>query len=229
MIQGIKIEKLRNSEFIPFIKNTIQIIQAHPEIKEYISSQLNTLSSRFEIITNKYKQDKSSELTEVLDDLDNKRDRTLNGIIQLLEAYTHHYQPGTVQSAELLLHSIETYGSSISRIKRVAETSIIESIVNKWNTEPNLADAVSHLLLADWLDVLNKENKQFNKTYIERTQKTADPLDLNLKELRKQTTSDYRDLINLLKAHATINKDSLFDAVSGELNSLISQYKKSTR
>jgi len=101
--------------------------------------------------------------------------------------------------------------------------------VNKWKTEPNLAAAVSNLLLAEWLDVFNKENSQFNKTYIERTQKTADPLDLNLKELRKQTTSDYRDLINLTKAHATIIKDSLFDAVSGELNSLISQYKKNTR
>ncbi|MBS2098126.1 DUF6261 family protein [Carboxylicivirga linearis] len=228
MIQGIKIEKLRNSEFIPFIKNSIQIIQAHPEIKEYISSQLNTLSAGFEIIITKYKQDKSSELTEVLDELDKKRDKTLNGIIQLLEAYTNHYKPSTVESAELLLHSIETFGSSISRIKRVAETSIIDSIVNKWKTEPNLA-AVSNLLLAEWLDVLNKENSQFNKTYTERTQKTADPLDLNLKELRKQTTSDYRDLINLIKAYATINKDSLFDAVSGELNSLISQYKKNTR
>jgi len=102
-----------------------------------------------------------------------------------------HYDETTRQAAGLLLNKIHNFGPSIARQNYPTETTSINGIIDSFNTEPKLKEALKLLKLAEWTKKLDSQNKLFSKRYIDRIDESAKQSDDKIKELRSTTTENF--------------------------------------
>ena len=224
MFLSIYLTHLRHNEFIQFITNLLGIITGNDLETLKLQSESDDLTALLATITALYKPDLASQLTKLLEQDDERRDRAFVGIQSLIEAYTNHYDEATKEAALALALSLKKFGTRITKQNYQAETATITAIIEEWKREANLIAALSKLSLNEWVGELSTSNTQFNTHYIDRVKEDAAAPDVKIIVLRKEAIQSYRSLTNRIQAYATIGEVPVYAAIINECNSLIEKY-----
>ena len=89
---------------------------------------------------------------------------------------------------------------------------------------PVLLAALVTLNLTEVKDEMITANDLFNEKYIDRVEEDADDDQESSTKIIEEAKVDYKKLMKLIDAYATISKTDEFDLTINRLNSLISRY-----
>lgn len=226
MFNSIYFHNLRNHEFSQFIADFVKLGENKPVVKETLGEQFTLLKSINEKIAVLMNRQQGSNLTQVIETIDDSRDATTMGISMVLEGYTYHYDPIISEAAKELLSSIKKFGTPITRTNYQEQTSFTTQWINEWKNKPALASHVLTLNLGAWMDKLYADNTDLNNAYLARVKEESIQPDDNINDLRKQMTANYRELLTYIQAHMVISKQAEFSALIDETNVLIDKYNK---
>ncbi len=217
------ISKYRNGEFVKYIANIITIGGNHDLATLNLAEKHSALEPLYTKLTAVFKQDRGSDLTREIIELDKTRDSDYNGIRGVVGSYaSHHHDEATKNLAAALLKVLESHGSNLARLSYQEQTAATEDIVNK--VEQNHADALSTLNLTGWFNHMKTTNQQFNTTFLARNKEYAEAPQEKLAELRDETTAALQEFIKFTNAYATINDTGAYDALINEVNALTHSY-----
>lgn len=227
-MNSIDIQKLRNAEYLQYVKDYLGIINLNTPEQLEIEAKLTTLTTKSTELEALYKKALASDKTQELLLLDERRDNAINGIYYFLLGYTYHYEADQNHKAQLLLTNMALYGSGISRLNYQAETATVNNLLRDWENKPDLADAISSFNISAWVNELKTANEEFNTKYLSRTQEYGDASPETIKTKRDETNTAYyalRDRIDAL--HLLVETPpSPYATVINQLNALTDQYNK---
>jgi hypothetical protein len=225
MITGIELARLRNSEYIQFIKDTLSITLANNPVTLNVKPQFDNLQLGLTSLEALFVTEQGSAITEQVTAQDYRRDNAITGISALINAYTFHFDPIIVTHAKNLNWQIGQYGNGVARENYQSETAIITGIITDFNTKPDLIAAVTALQLTAWKNELEAANTAFNVAYLQRTQQIGTASPETILATRQETNAKYYEMKDFINSYFTINKGAApYDKVTGELNALIDQY-----
>ncbi|CAL2107968.1 conserved hypothetical protein [Tenacibaculum sp. 190524A02b] len=225
-IKGIDLTKLRNAEFIQFIRQTIEFTKEKDLTVLPITDQLTQLEGKLAVLETLQKQEKANALTQEIEELDNLRDNAIKGISFITAGYTYSDDTAVKEAAITIQNSIKSYGygSGIAKLNYNAQTATVISILNNWEENVSLSNAITLLKLTTFKESLKNANMAFNTLYKERIQQYAADNPENLKGIRLETIPLYYEFRDYLVAYETINSTQIGKELISQLNALIDQY-----
>lgn len=220
-IKYLSLPRLQNEEHFEF----------HTEFKDLVirfaPGQLNIAQEFNSLYLPLYSQEdeafkliRKSSLTARLAASDEVRDRAINGITRLVEAYTYHFIPEWAEAAQRLKVILDAYGH-VARKSYDKETADITNLLQDFDS--HVAD--SELLnLRDWIEELNIANNAFAELLAERYTESADKTELRMKNVRKEIDSVYSLIVQIINARITIEGEEMYAPFVRELNLRIDHY-----
>lgn len=225
-MNAIDLFKLRNAEYLQYMKDFTGIINLNNPEQLAIDAKLNAFVSKTDELEALYKKALASEKTQALLAIDERRDDAVNGIYYFLLGYSYHFDPMRKQNAQILLENMALYGSGIARLNYQAETATINNLLRDWENKPELADAIILFDLSSWVNEMKATNDEFNTQYLLRTQEYGDASPETIKLKREEVNVAYyalRDRIDAL--HLLVETPpSPYVTVINQLNALTNQY-----
>jgi len=225
-MNSIHLPKLRNAEYLQYMKDYAAIIKLNNPAALQIDNKLSDFEMRSSELEDLSKKALASDKTKTVLELDERRDNAISGITEYVQSLTYHFESETRKNAQLLQDNFNIYGTGIARLNYQSETATISNIYRDWTTKPELTDAMTFLNLTSWMNELSDANTQFNSQFLARTQEYGDANPETIKAKRDQTTIAYyalRDRIDALHILAE-TPESPYSKVINQLNALIDQY-----
>ncbi|KIA89437.1 DUF6261 family protein [Kaistella jeonii] len=225
-MNAIDLPKLRNAEYLQYMKDFAGIINLNDPATLQIDAKLAAFNAKNAELEELFKKALANDRTKVILALDERRDDAINGITFFLQGYSYHFEESKKQNAQKLLANIAIYGSGISRQNYQAETATLNNMIRDFEDKPDLAAAVTAFTLQPWLDELTDANTQFNTEYLSRTQEYGDANPDTIKSKREETNVTYYALRNRIDAlHILVETPpSPYTTVINQLNALTDQY-----
>ena len=224
MTNTVLFKHYRNSEFVQYLKNALAIISSYNPEELKVKEQFDATNNPFQELSNLFKKELGSDITIELQEIDKRRDDALNGISANLESLTYHFNEEIRSSAFELIESIDLHGSGLARLPYQSETSVISSIIRKWQLEEGKKQALQILGLEDWVTELDNANKLFDERFLARIREKARDPEITVASLRKETTEAFRTLLEHLDAHLLLTSNENYDKLIKELNTLTESY-----
>ena len=225
-MNAIDLTKLRNAEYLQYIKNFFAIVQRNNPTLLQVQAKYDALVSKSDELDALFKKILANENTAGILALDVRRDNAISGMYYVAQGYDYHFDPLLQAAGKKIKDSLSLYGGGISRLNYQAETATINSLIMDWENKPELTAAISTLNLSDWKNELKAANTAFDEKYLDRTQEYGDATPENLKTKRDETNSVYyalRDRIDALHLLVDV-PPSPYTTVINQLNALIDQY-----
>ena len=189
-----------------------------------LDAPLTVLGDKLTTLNGVYKRERGSDVTPLLAQHDDERDRYLAGISLLLQAYLNHFDNAIRQAARRLLDHLNSYGSRIYNKSYQEESAIITDLISEWETNANRATDVATVGLGDWLNHLKTVNTDFKALYTSRAGEATNAPDTTMEDARIEATAAYRTLARHIEAYAVINQALPYDDLIQSINSLITSY-----
>lgn len=222
----LKIEKLRNGEFIAVGKDFISFIEAANPATLGLGAAYSSFKSSWEELDKYFMLERGSILTDDLIALDNRRDDALVGIRTVAEGYGRHFDVASKGASERILACIDKYGSAIHRQNFLAETETIRNLVQDFENDVPVKNALTALGLTAWVAELKDANNAFNQTYLQRTQEASERPDESMATRRKPAIEVYRTLVKTIDAKNILDPSAALTSLMGSLNALIDKYNQ---
>ncbi len=218
--------RYRNSEFLQYMKDVLELVNAQEVGTLQLTTQRDALATVTSQIDDLFQQEQSSGITQELIDLDDRRDKAFMGIKATLEALNYHYDEAQQSAARSLLFNLNNYGTNIPRMNYQAETAVIDSMLSDWETETDLIAAITALRLTDWIAELKTANVAFNDRYLARVSESAANPATSFTAVRELATTNYRELVAHVQAHATLGSNLVHQELVNEFSVLAKQYNQ---
>jgi len=228
-VKSIELAKLRNAEFIQFIRQTAELVAENDVTALKVENQYTSLVENVVNLEAIHKKSLANKLTADIESIDKKRDEALVAIGLIAEGNMYVLNEEKQLAATLLTASIHTYGNTIREITRLnynAKTATVISLLNEWALNEELSAAVTTLGLAEEVSVLAGLNNSFDTTYKARTKEYAEATSENVSEVRASVLPSYYALRDTLDAYEVVAPTEAGQTVIKQINALIEQYNK---
>lgn len=161
--------------------------------------------------------------TERLRAADKKRDIILSGVAHFMHA--HSMMPTIDQEdAKALLIELDSFGvTRVSKAGYGAETMLIRSVIERFNTSPHLERVSKFPTVSDALTMLEEANDEFTVIMNEK----AEEIDLDYEsctKIRQKIIPIYGEITEMIEAHAKVGTAPEFGQVISETNAQIVTY-----
>ena len=219
----MKIKNLTNGDFVAFMSDVVTLYNrvSHPTLDPYVIALTNAVVN----LNAAYRQEQWSELTESVQELNERRDDAIRGIKTIAKGYLFHADPTVRGAADLLLRSMNKYGKRINKLNQRKKSATIKALLNEWTNDVMLADAINLLHLQDWQQELSTANTTFRTVFLDRVQDDADKNIPSVTRQRTPVTEVYRTLKRQTLAYAQINPVTYTPLVNN-LEELIVKYRR---
>ncbi len=183
----VKMKEFRNKECNQFFADTVSIYKAFDLNALKLNVFVSQLEAKNALLTQLFEIAKKNENTETIESLDERRDRAIVGIRKVADGFSTYFEAGKEDAGKLILTHIDKYGSQISKMNYLAETTAITSVVNDLETDAAVKAAVTLFNLTAWVGELKQANIDFNTKYLARNTDLASQPDQNLRDARIET------------------------------------------
>lgn len=225
MIIAIDLPKLRNAEYIQYVKDYLSIIQSNNPATLNVEAQYNTVKDMLATLEAIFITEQGSAITQDIGSIDLRRDSAITGFTMMVNAFIYHFDPATAKHAGTINRQLAKYGSSIARQNYQAETTIIDNLLADLTNKPDVDAAMAALNLTGWKKELEQANTAFNAAYLQRTQQIGAASKDTLFAKRLETNTAYYKLRDFIDSYYTINEAAEpYSKTTNELNALIEQY-----
>jgi len=206
MINSIKLQTLRNSEYIQFFTDVLKVVSNNnPEALE-VKALYDALHSKANEIESLFKVSQGSMVTKEIENLDARRDKAINGVTLIIQALTYSADLTVSNYAKTLEAHLSLFGTGIAKDNYLSETTVLRNIVNDWKTKPDLKEAITTLQLLSWQTEMEQANNEFSETYSKRNDQLAGASGDKLKALRLEGNEAYYKLRTRLNSYLDINE-----------------------
>lgn len=226
MIKTIRLLSLRNSELLQFFRDIVAHCKRFDVTALLLLPQVTSLIGEITSLEEVYNKEAGSDVTDLLADLDSKRDKAINGIKVTCEGLSNYFKDERAHAAKLIFDSIDRYGIGISRLNYQAETSVIEAILTDWKKKKKLATALEELNLGEWADELEALNTTFSVTYHDRVDDILVAAGDSFTELRVDAIEIYKELCKNIGAHSILSENKDYQKLGDAINVIIEGYKE---
>lgn len=224
MINSIDLTRMRNAEYIQFMKNVGALVTSNGPEALQVAAQNEALTTKTNELDVLFKKQLSSEITQEITALDERRDNAVRGIASVVDGYLYHFDTDKKQAATKLFANLKLYGAGIHVQNYQAETGLINGLIVDWETKPELTAALLSLGLTAWKDELKSANLLFDQKYLLRTVEFGQASPETMKALREATNAVYYALRQFIDAYAITINTPVYATVTRSLNALIDQY-----
>jgi len=227
MITSSNLTNLRNGEVMNFFSNVLTVLNETDLEKTGLLVEVTELSVVYDTLRMHYKMERGSRITRSLVELDGARDQYFISLRGLL---THHAQghpdPTKRAQAELLLKTVESYGTTLHRKNYQEETAGIHSIINTINQGILLTAAVKALHLEAYIEALQTANTEFDEAYLKRNSEYASIPKGKLADLRDRAEEWFEKIVLRINANLLLAKDKTpFEALTSQIDTLVQNYQ----
>jgi hypothetical protein len=220
----LKIDQLRNAEFIALGKDFISLIDSANPVTLGINAAYGPFKTEWLSLDSFFVLERGSILTDDLVALDARRDNAIVGLRMVIDGFSRHFDPAFRAASERLLAAIDKYGTGINRLNLLAETEVLRNLVSDLEGNSLLQNALTVLGLKTWVTELKDANNAFNQVYLQRTQETSAKPNDSLASRRKPAIELYRKLVKTIEAKNTLDPSPALSTLMGQLNGLIDKY-----
>lgn len=223
MFNSLNLQKLRNAEFLQFMRN-IHAIAHEFELSTLavLLVALNSKSDEFEVM---FKSNLKNPFTAEINKWDDTRDRTFRAIVRIVEGNTLHFDSSVATKASVLLEVIRNHGGNIITLNHHEETAVLNSLINEIENSESLSDSISSLHLSTLLAHLKTSNAQCADLLKQRTETNADNSSLSGKDQRKTIRNTYSELLQTIDAHIILKSEGDYQSMKDRINELINEFK----
>jgi hypothetical protein len=216
-----KNEDLRNEEWFQFYTEFKTLVEQYTpaalNIDELFAVFLVLYSNSDEALEIIRKNAATGQLAEA----DTTRDIDFRGFAEAVKSALHHFDAAKREAARRLQITFDHYGN-LARKPYDEETASIYNFVQEMNGKH--ASDIAVLGLNDWVIQLDADNKAFEALLKTRYAEDAGKTDLRMKDVRRETDRNYRDILDRIDALILINGDSAYAPFVKELNIRVERY-----
>lgn len=224
MISTPSLKRYRNSEFIAFLNDVLQL--ANTANITALETPLAELQSVYNDLETSFKVSKRSLITESIQALDARRDAALKGIRMTAKAYTYHFENSFKEAATAVFQAIIKYGSRLTELNYQSETASLKSLIKDFENDTSLTTALTTLQLSAWVTELKTVNQNFETKYLERVTDNASKKVVAVKEHRPAAIAAYEQLIKHIDANTILNPSEALTTLASNLEELIGKYNQ---
>lgn len=206
MINSITLQPLRNGEFLQFLTDVLVIVNKKDPAALKVVALNDALKAKTDEAEKLFKISQSSLITQEIEQLDQRRDDAINGILALASGFGYSADAAIKKHAQALSAHLALFGNGIARDNMLSETTTIRNIVNDWEAKPELKAALTALGLTAWKTELEAANAAFYASFTARNEEFAAASPDNLRLKRLEANAAYYKLRDRLNSHFDINE-----------------------
>lgn len=225
MFKSIYLKSLRNDEFLQFLKDILARCKRFNTEVLLILAQVTALADAILQLEEVYNKEKGSKLTDLLVDLDGRRDKAIIGIKQTCVGLLNHFEEPTASAARLIIESYARYDDVIAQMNYQAETTEINAILSEWEKSTKLTAALETLHLSSWVVELKTANDLFGETYQNRVDEQLAAEGESFYDLRPEVMEIYKKLTKRIGAYSEINENPDYQKLIDAINLIIETYQ----
>lgn len=220
-ITKLDLNQLRNGEHFQFhteFKELVQQFTAETlNIKTDFDQYLKLYAHEDEVL----EKIRKSATTQQINEADSIRDMTYRGLVDVISAAQKHFNAEVRESARKVQILIDTFGN-ISRLPYNEETAKIYNLVQEMKNQ--YSSDITLLKLEDWVQELDKNNKNFEALINQRYDEQMDKTTTNAREIRSQIDPVYRNITEAIDVFARVTPKAEYEEFAKALNLRIDTY-----
>jgi hypothetical protein len=196
--------RYRNEGHYGFMRTVLNLIAASTVVQTLVAALLVTFEQLLNLEKTLVDTARKSNLTQLLTDADNRVDRTITGIREVVASGLHHYEAAIVQAAKELHNRLVAFGN-IAKKAYEEESAAVSLLLEELQT--TFASQVTILGLDGWVTELAAALAAFEELLQMRFAETAAKPAESLTEVRKQIDECYHSIVEKVNAAAVLDDD----------------------
>jgi hypothetical protein len=217
---------LRNDEHAQLIEQLCGILDDRPVENPYVTKAAAKVKLHLPALRCVGSESRKHELTGVLEELSEKRRRTLISLDMRVKAAL--WSPLTEESepAEVLRFWLDKQGKRLVKGSRIAQTRRVNEMLRDVADDASLRKALEALHLMPLVENLRETNDAFGATFLKRNDDWARKEKSNRRVIRKSVDEAVKLLMGMLASFAELDGQSGYAELIGELDRLLVYYRR---
>jgi len=217
---------LRNDEHAQLIEQLCGILDDRPIENPYVTKAAAKVKLHLPALRCVGSESRKHELTGVLEELSEKRRRTLISLDMRVKAalwspLTEESEPG-----EVLRFWLDKQGKRLVKGSRIAQTRRVNEMLRDVADDASLREALEALHLMPLVESLRETNDAFGATFLKRNDDWARKEKSNRRVIRKSVDEAVKLLMGMLASFAELDGQSGYAELIGELDRLLVYYRR---
>jgi hypothetical protein len=217
---------LRNDEHAQLIEQLCGILDDRPIENPYVTKAAAKVKLHLPALRCVGSESRKHELTAVLEELSEKRRRTLISLDMRVKAalwspLTEESEPG-----EVLRFWLDKQGKRLVKGSRIAQTRRVNEMLRDVADDASLREALEVLHLMPLVESLRETNDAFGATFLKRNDDWARKEKSNRRVIRKSVDEAVKLLMGMLTSFAELDGQSGYAELIGELDRLLVYYRR---
>lgn len=219
-VKNAKLAKLNGAEYIHFIDFIERLVETATPNKLGLSEEFfSDFKKRLEELRNSFNRSKVSEETNILNKLNNKRDKIIVYLFSNLRTEKVNPISDKSEIAENLYNNINSY-NKLQNLPNRQKTQVIENLILDLN-KPENKEYVDTLELSEVIEKLDSINKEYKEITAERADnQLANKVD-SFKVIRVDVDDLYEELSLRAFAENVVNPTEESKTFINSINKLI--------
>jgi hypothetical protein len=157
-------------------------------------------------------------LTINVTDCDGRRDQSMIAFATYAEACSKRLNATVSGAGKAILNEIHSYGSGITRRPMLEESAIILAMIAKIRNSSFLTDCLQQMRGQQWLDELEKAEKEYTEAVEERGNAKLDRNEEISSEVCKEIRKEFETFFKYLDVMCDLNSDVAYLQLVKEIN-----------
>lgn len=212
--------KFRNAEFVQCMNTVLDVYKKHESGVAALERPIAVFENAVNNMLRVLNENKAPTVFATLRPIDDERMKTARGLSWYLRAEIYRQKKDRVDHAQRLLASFRKHCRCFERFSLQHKTTAINKMLQDWQTEPALINAVIALNLENWVADLTVQNEVFYQTYFKKA--ASNNRDTRTKQLRFAIRQAFEELIVDTMAYARVSTDKeIFQTIMTSINNVI--------
>jgi hypothetical protein len=223
-ILSIHFSYLRNEAHYQFLLLVKKLFESYASVAEIVTTLLTQLYALILIEGKLVDAVRASEYTKQLEEIDHRLDRAIAGLIFAINSALHHPNPDIVKAAKRIELLLNAFRDRIGKRAYEEESGAVKILIADLQGE--YAPQVSTLSLGAWVTEINAAQAAFEMTFLLRSAEYVARPKENLRDIRKQLESVYRQIIERIDAYTVMEGTSVTGEFISRLNNEITYFNE---
>lgn len=225
-IKSIHFSYLRNDGHAEFMLTYQSLLSVNPGVFAVVENFYPDFGDLLSLEAQLINTMRKSDYTEPIAEADQRIDRTITGMNELISASLRHFNPEVVAAAKSLKNRFDAFGD-ITRKTYEEETMAVTMLLIDLASE-EYVDKVTLIGMTDWVTELTAAEDAFTELLALRNSQTAQKPEGRLTIVRKEIEAVYRKMCDVITAAAIMNtsEEVDFDTFIAELNAKIDYFNE---
>lgn len=224
-LNKLEVSRLHNAEFAQFL---IRFFEDFDKSNISLDKDID-FKNKFEALNNDLpafnrtlNQVRAKEESKQLAIMDKHRSDDMKAFRDALNAYKNSRNENYKKAYTVLNNVIFQY-KKVESNNYEEQTILINSLINKFKEE-ECSKYIYILKLKEFLDTLEKSNIDFNELFSHRSYNSSKKMSVNVLDLRRKMTSQYKVLADYILALANVKESEYYVSILAIINNIRNYY-----